>query len=182
MKVDLLIKNNKHIEKKALIISSEGYPAYLKPQLQTIFKRQPNIKIGFLHKPETTIDKQVTCFEQKYQVKLQDKPLWDISANQKYIRNEKLGQTDKSKDDLQTIILPIEETRSENSGSWFSWLIPSTSSVIATNVISAENETDHNYSEIETDNVNGFDSSSDSGDFDSVDDSDGDDGGDDGDE
>ncbi|RKZ46869.1 MAG: hypothetical protein DRR16_23810 [Candidatus Parabeggiatoa sp. nov. 3] len=53
--VDLFVKNNKHLNKKAVIISSEGYPAYLKPHLQTLLQKQPNIKIGFLHKPLMTL-------------------------------------------------------------------------------------------------------------------------------
>lgn len=178
LKVDLFVKNNKHVEKKALIISSDGYPAYLKSQLQNILEKQPDISIGFLYKPETTIDEQVMRFEQNYPVKLQDKPLWDISANKKY----------KS----QIISLPTKETRSDNRLSWFSWFIPSSMvGIFAANSISTEKETDQNNSEIDTDNIgvdtnsSGIDDMSDfsdDGGFDGVDDNDDDDGGDDSDD
>jgi len=81
LKVDLLVKNNKHIDKKALIISSDGYPAYLKPRLQNLLEKQADIPIGFMYKPESTIDRQKMHFEKNYQVALSDRQIWDITAH-----------------------------------------------------------------------------------------------------
>jgi len=197
LKVDLFVKNNKHVEKKALIISSDGYPAYLKSQLQNILEKQPDISIGFLYKPESTIDIQKMHFEKNYQVKLSNRRIWDMIANQRYKENVQFSEKSneqlqipvkKSQDKLQP--LPsIEPTASQNSPSWLSWLIPSATPSIAASV-STEKETEQNDLEIDTDNIgvdtnsSGIDDMSDfsdDGGFDGVDDND-DDGGDDSDD
>ncbi len=108
-------------------------------------------------------------FEQNYQVKLPDKPLWDISANQKYTKKAKLEQADKSKEDLQTIpssitekskenlqIVPLsrEENQSKDDQSWLSRLMSFSSAtasatVAAANLEKDEEETVNNEPEIE---------------------------------
>ena len=82
IKVDLLVKNNKHLNKNALIISSEGYPAYLKPHLQTLLQKQTTIPVSFLYEANQTIHEQQTRFERKCQVKLQPGQIRDLSVNQ----------------------------------------------------------------------------------------------------
>ncbi len=49
LSVDLMIKNNEHVNAKALIISSTGYPKYLKPILKKILAEQTDIPIVLLH-------------------------------------------------------------------------------------------------------------------------------------
>jgi hypothetical protein len=154
--VDLFVKNNKHLNKKAVIISSEGYPAYLKPHLQTLLQKQPNIKIGFLHKPELTIEEQIRRFEQKYEVMLKGS-VWDISTKQKYTKPVQSVEA-------QTIPLSVDETHSKEGHSWLSWMIPaSIASVlgIATST-SGGKETEEAVPEIETENIEA-DSHNDSG-------------------
>jgi len=154
--VDLFVKNNKHLNKKAVIISSEGYPAYLKPHLQTLLQKQPNIKIGFLHKRELTIEEQIRRFEQKYEVMLKGS-VWDISTKQKYTKPVQSVEA-------QTIPLSVDETHSKEGHSWLSWMIPaSIASVlgIATST-SGGKETEEADPEIETENIEA-DSHNDSG-------------------
>jgi len=81
--VDLFVKNKKHIKKKALIISSNGYPNYLKPQVQNVLAKQPNVPVSFLYKSNQAINEQQTRFEKNCQVKLQDGQVWDMSVDQK---------------------------------------------------------------------------------------------------
>ena len=96
LKVDLFIKDNEHINKQALIISSDGYPAYLKPQLQNILVKQPNVPVSFLYQPNQTIDEQKACFEQNFQIKLQDGQVWDMSVAQKSTTRLEAKKTDIS--------------------------------------------------------------------------------------
>ncbi|MEK8019850.1 MAG: hypothetical protein VSS75_023495, partial [Candidatus Parabeggiatoa sp.] len=145
--VDLFVKNNKHLNKKAVIISSEGYPAYLKPHLQTLLQKQPNIKIGFLHKRELTIEQQIRRFEQKYEVILKGS-VWDISTKQKYTKPVQSGEA--LKDNLQTILLSVDETHSKKGHSWLSWMIPtSITSVFGIPITSAGKETEEKEAEPE---------------------------------
>ncbi len=158
--VDLFVKNNKHLNKNALIISSEGYPAYLKPHLQTLLQKQPNIKIGFLHKPELTIEEQIRRFEQKYEVMLKGS-VWDISTKQKYTKP--VQSVEALKDNSQTIPLSVDETHSKEGHSWLSWMIPaSIASVFGIPITSAGKETNEPEPEIETENIDA-DSDNDAG-------------------
>lgn len=55
----------------------------MKPELQNILAKQPNVPVGFLYQAKRNINQQKTCFEQNYQVKLQDPQVRDMSADQK---------------------------------------------------------------------------------------------------
>lgn len=49
MYVDLFVKNNYHIQYKALIISENLYPYYLKPQLKQLLVDSPDLPVFFMH-------------------------------------------------------------------------------------------------------------------------------------
>jgi len=104
LKVDLFVKNNKHIKKKALIISSTGYPNYLKPQVQDILAKQPNVPVSFLYKSNQAINEQQTRFEKNCQVKLQDGQVWDMSVDQKSTTLLEAKKTDVSVDQKSTTL------------------------------------------------------------------------------
>ncbi len=112
LKVDLFVKNNEHIKKQALIISSEGYPAYLKPQLQNILATQPNVPVGFLCQPKRTIAEQKTRFEQNCLVKLQDGQVWDMRVNQKSTTCLKADKPDISVNQNPTVPLDTKNVDS----------------------------------------------------------------------
>jgi hypothetical protein len=128
LKVDLLVKNNTHINKKALIISSQGYPDYLKPRLQTILIKQPQILVGFIHQLALSIDEQLEQFEQNYQVKLQPGQIWDISANPKYPKKVNPGKTEPSKKQenpqSHSQMISVNGSPSQEETSYSSWIIP----------------------------------------------------------
>jgi hypothetical protein len=43
--VDLLVKNNFHLEQRALIVSASGYPTYLQPQLDKVLAERPDTPV-----------------------------------------------------------------------------------------------------------------------------------------
>lgn len=47
--VDLFVKNAYHTQFKALIISKNIYPAYLRPQLENVLAEKPDLPIFFIH-------------------------------------------------------------------------------------------------------------------------------------
>jgi len=89
LSVDLWIKNNEHVNHKALILSSDAYPNYLLPQLRTILTHQPNIEIFSLHGLRTTLRREAMRFEAASGIQLENYKLIDLGFNKKQIQKAK---------------------------------------------------------------------------------------------
>ncbi len=89
LSVDLWIKNNEHVNQKALILSADGYPSYLIGQLRIILQQQPNIEIFSLHGLRTTRHREAMRFQKATGINLEDHNFIDLGFNKKQIQSSK---------------------------------------------------------------------------------------------
>lgn len=89
LSVDLWIKNNEHVNQKALILSSDGYPSYLIEQLKTILSQQPEINIFSLHGLRTTLHREAMRFQTATEINLENYHFVDLGFNKKQIQKSK---------------------------------------------------------------------------------------------
>lgn len=87
--VDCLILNEEHIKSKALIISKDGYPHYLKGQLRKILDQSDNIPVILLHGTDQNKPKIVTEIESNYNVKLVNQQVYDLGYYENQIKQAK---------------------------------------------------------------------------------------------
>nr|VFK37975.1 MAG: hypothetical protein BECKSD772F_GA0070984_101934 [Candidatus Kentron sp. SD]VFK42616.1 MAG: hypothetical protein BECKSD772E_GA0070983_101835 [Candidatus Kentron sp. SD] len=97
IKVDVLVKNWEHISKKALIVSGDGYPGYLKIRAKKILEQQPNIRIDFLlDNSLTNIKEQMEKFQICYQVNLTENQIWNILTKGRYSKRSRSLKNDSN--------------------------------------------------------------------------------------
>lgn len=89
LSVDLWVKNNEHVNQKALILSSDGYPGYLVPQLKTILAQQPNIDIFSLHGLKTTLHREAMRFQKATNINLENYHFIDLGFSKKQVQQSR---------------------------------------------------------------------------------------------
>ncbi|NOQ35273.1 MAG: hypothetical protein GQ569_05185 [Methylococcaceae bacterium] len=90
LSVDLWIKNNEHVNQKALILASSGYPNYLIGQLRTILAQQTDIEIFSLHGLRTTLHREAMRFQKASDINLENYNFIDLGFSKKQIQKSKL--------------------------------------------------------------------------------------------
>lgn len=68
--VDLLVHNDFHVQRRALVLSQEGYPAHLEGRIKQLIEDAPEIPIFFLHGSQLTAGEQQERLEARLGVAL----------------------------------------------------------------------------------------------------------------
>ncbi|WP_163830665.1 hypothetical protein [Spartinivicinus ruber] len=87
--VDCLILNDEHMRSKALIVSQDGYPHYLKEQFKKLLEQADNLPVILLHGTNQNKQNMVQAIESNFNVKLAEKQVYDIGYYEEQIKQTK---------------------------------------------------------------------------------------------
>jgi len=87
--VDLLVKNGWHMENKALVISEDGYPKYLRERVFDILERQPELKVYLLHSSGARGMDMENRIRRVGRFSLEGHPVIDLGLHEKDVRKMK---------------------------------------------------------------------------------------------
>ncbi|MDE1463772.1 hypothetical protein [Spartinivicinus poritis] len=87
--VDCLILNEEHMRSKALIVSQDGYPSYLKEQFKNLLEQADNIPVILLHGTNQNKTKMIHSIESSFNIKLADNQVYDLGYYEEQIKQAK---------------------------------------------------------------------------------------------
>ena len=87
--VDLLVKNGWHMENKALVISEDGYPKYLRPHVFRLLESQPELKVYLLHGSDTRGTEMEDRLSRVGKLPLEGHPVVDLGLHDRDVRKMK---------------------------------------------------------------------------------------------
>lgn len=107
--VDYLVKNNEHVNAKALIISSLGYPNYLQNVCKQIVTEQTDVPVLLFHSVNVNKLNMTSEFQKNTGIEFKSDNVHDVAINQQQLKHKKLvkGLAQKDLARLTVEMLPF---------------------------------------------------------------------------